>query len=190
MRTDRQQQIVDLAVKIIAKDGVQALTMHRLAKDVGVTEPALYRHFKNKRAILESVIDMFGEIVETITRVDDSLRGLDRMEALVMRRFHMFVANPELTKVMSFESNFQFDQELSQRMLSVIHGHRATFAESLAEAQRLGQAPSDIPVTHLFHVIIGGVRLLVTRWCLSGFSFDLLREGESLWRSQRKLIEG
>ena len=186
--TERQKQIVELAVHIIAADGIQSLTMHRLAREVGVTEPALYRHFKNKRAIIETIIDMFSHITDEVTRVDSHLRGLDRLEALLQNRYRMFAANPELTKVMLTEANFQFDKDLSRRVLEVIHSHRASFAESLAEAQVRGEVMADIPVTHLFHMLVGALRLLLSRWCLSGFSFDLESEGKALWASQRKLL--
>ncbi|MCD4829029.1 MAG: TetR/AcrR family transcriptional regulator [Candidatus Cloacimonetes bacterium] len=186
--TKRQRQIVDQATLIIADAGIQALTMNRLAARVGITEPALYRHFKSKRAILETIIQLFDDITTKVTQVDESLRGLSRLSALLRNRYSMFAANPALTRVMLTEAHFQYDKEMAGRVLNVIHSHRAAFAEALAEAQRSGQVQGDIPMTHLFHILIGPVRLLVSRWCLSGFAFDLEQEGKALWESQRKLL--
>jgi len=186
--TERQMQIVELAVNIIADDGIQALTMHRLADEVGVTEPALYRHFKSKREVLETIILLFDDIAQSVIRLVGDPRGLDRVATLLSNRYHMFAAHPKLTKVMMAEANFQFDKELSARVLRVIHNHRAAFADALAEAQNRGEVQQDIPVSHLFHILIGAVRLLVSRWCLSGFSFDLEGEGASMWESQKRLF--
>ncbi|MFW6247831.1 MAG: TetR family transcriptional regulator [bacterium] len=50
--TDRQHQIVDHAIEMIGEGGLSGLTMRRLSERLGVTEPALYRHFENKTAML------------------------------------------------------------------------------------------------------------------------------------------
>ena len=43
--------IIDEAVKLFASLGFDASSMRKIADKVGVTEPAIYRHFKNKQAL-------------------------------------------------------------------------------------------------------------------------------------------
>ena len=38
-------------------------------------------------------------------------------------------------------------------------------------------------------ILMGALRLMVTKWRLSGFSFDLEKEGTDLWNALRKIIE-
>ena len=47
-RTKRQDEILDIALNLLADGGVKNLTMKRIAESIGVSEPAVYRHFKNK----------------------------------------------------------------------------------------------------------------------------------------------
>ncbi len=57
--TERQQQIVETAIKLIADKGIQNLTTKNLAEEIGISEPAIYRHFSNKLEILKAVITNF-----------------------------------------------------------------------------------------------------------------------------------
>ena len=52
--TKRQNEIIDAALKLTAEGGIQNLTVKHLADTIGVTEPALYRHFRNKAEIVKA----------------------------------------------------------------------------------------------------------------------------------------
>jgi AcrR family transcriptional regulator len=64
----------------LATEGLEGLTMRRLAKDLGCTEPALYRYFPSKDALLaaltEQVVERLGELFE---------RGLERTDQPLVR---------------------------------------------------------------------------------------------------------
>ena len=53
----RREQIKKAVLKIIAKEGLHNLSIRNLAKQVGITEGAIFRHFKSKRAIIISIMD-------------------------------------------------------------------------------------------------------------------------------------
>lgn len=51
-------EILATALRIIDTEGVDALSMRRLARDLGVEAMSLYHHFENKEAIMTGVIDL------------------------------------------------------------------------------------------------------------------------------------
>lgn len=53
-----RDQVVATALTLIDRDGIEALSMRRLAAALGRDPMALYRHAKNKSAILEAVVEM------------------------------------------------------------------------------------------------------------------------------------
>ena len=57
--------------------GVEALTTRKLAKRLGVQQPALYWHFRNKRALLDALAEaMLAENhTHSVPRVDDDWRS-------------------------------------------------------------------------------------------------------------------
>ena len=52
--TERQIEIIDASKDLIGRKGIQNLTIKNLAKKMSFSEPALYRHFKDKTEILKS----------------------------------------------------------------------------------------------------------------------------------------
>ena len=52
---DLERALVDTAVLMIQKDGIQALTLRRVGARLGVSRTALYRHFDGKEALLARV---------------------------------------------------------------------------------------------------------------------------------------
>jgi AcrR family transcriptional regulator len=63
-RAVSREQIVAAADMIARRDGIGALTMRRLCAELGVTAPAVYRHFPAKELIEDQVID------DVIRRID------------------------------------------------------------------------------------------------------------------------
>lgn len=56
MKVDRRR-IIEVALDLLNEVGVDGLTTRLLAGRLGVQQPALYWHFKNKRALLDAMND-------------------------------------------------------------------------------------------------------------------------------------
>lgn len=56
VRSGRAVEIVTAARRILEGEGIEALTMRRLAADVGIQAPSLYKHFSTKRAVEAALI--------------------------------------------------------------------------------------------------------------------------------------
>ena len=54
-------QIVEAALRIARREGMQALTTRRLASDLGASRMALYRHVPSKDALIDLVMDAIAE---------------------------------------------------------------------------------------------------------------------------------
>jgi len=95
-RSERRQQtsddIVDAALRRLEGDGVEALTMHKLADELGYAVGALYRYFPSKDALLLAVQRrvleaLTSDIVAGVARADDHARqaGLSPSSSALLR---------------------------------------------------------------------------------------------------------
>ena len=85
-REERQRQIADVTLKLIARYGVHGATISRIASGVGLTRSALYKFFPNREAMLEAALDL---VVERVPRWMDRSSGSDVFEHLMdMGRQH------------------------------------------------------------------------------------------------------
>jgi len=61
--TARQEEIVDAAIAEVREEGWAGLTVRRLADRLGVTDPALYRHFAGKGALALAIADRMESLL-------------------------------------------------------------------------------------------------------------------------------
>ncbi|MEQ8221091.1 MAG: TetR/AcrR family transcriptional regulator [Candidatus Eremiobacterota bacterium] len=188
--TIRQKEIIEVSIELISKGGIQELTIKHISKEMGISEPAIYRHFESKLDILLAVLIYFEDLTTYVSEKAFSMKNpvFDRIETFFSGLMDEFSKNPSLTKVIFSEEIFQNDRRLSEKVLSVMKGHQRKIFESVGEGQVNGQIRNDIPQKHVVMFIMGTFRLLVTRWRLSGFNFDLKQEGKELFSSMKKLI--
>lgn len=93
-------EILVVALRIIDGEGVDALTMRRLARELGIEAMSLYHHFPNKDAILEGVIGMaLMEEAPSAPLEPDSWRGPVSTAVLGFRR--VLVKHPNVLPVMA-----------------------------------------------------------------------------------------
>src|ERR1700719_4110773 len=59
-----KRAVVDRALKLADADGLDALTIRKLAQDLGVTPMALYWHFRSKDDLLEGVAEHVWSEIE------------------------------------------------------------------------------------------------------------------------------
>ncbi len=59
-----RERVFDAAIAIADRDGIESLTMRRLADELGVEAMSLYYHVANKEAILDGVVDAIIEEIE------------------------------------------------------------------------------------------------------------------------------
>jgi len=102
----RQDEIADAARRVLESEGLEALTMRRLADEVGVQAPSLYKHVRGREAVLGLVqaqgLREFDAVTRTAARrrpggVAAMARG-DRTWALDHPRLYDLVSNHPLQR--------------------------------------------------------------------------------------------
>lgn len=186
----RQSEIVAAAIGIIAKQGVPALTTRSLAKALGVTEPALYRHFRDKTDILLAILDRFRASQASLhAQVEAGAASpLRKVEALVGGVFRGFAAQPAMVSVILAEGLFQDDPRLARAILAIMDDRKARLTSLLAAGRESGEIRPGVDPEMAALLVMGGMRLLATRWRLSGLAFDLEAEGRDMLKAVRRML--
>lgn len=96
VQTDRQT-IIETARELIERDGVESLSLARLAAELGIKSPSLYRYFKSKNDLLQTVIEqtfrrLFQTYQETMSSTTEAPE--ERLKALFHTHRSFAHANP------------------------------------------------------------------------------------------------
>lgn len=180
--SDRQVQIINAAIKLMGEGGIQLLTTKNLAKEVGVSEPALYRHFSNKVDILQQVLLYLRlRIVQRLRSITASeLSPSEKLRELVNRQFAAFTNRPEIVVVLLSEGLYQNNKELSSLVFSIMQESSSFYLQIIQDGQDSGDFRNDVPAERIAFMIMGSMRFCVIQWHLSGNSYDLIPKGEDL----------
>lgn len=182
----RQHEIVDAAIELAARQGMANLTVKNLSAAVGVTEPALYRHFSGKNAIVSAMIDRFDIVPET-GRMSEI--GLAAVEKFIRKRLAGIESSPALARIMFAEEMFSGDESAAARMRDMRERHTILMRELLRQARSRGEIRTDIPVEMLFCLVMGAVRMLVKQWGMNPEKKSLSRQGEELLVTLRTVLK-
>ena len=187
----RQLEIIQAAGKILTQSGIHGLTIKNLAKEMKFTESAIYRHFESKEAI---IITMLNYLVVTMDeRLSNATKETDlpikQIEVLFQNQIAFFKENPHF--LISVFSDGLLEE--SEKINKCIHAIMQVKSKHIVGIIKAGQdqkvITSKVATEELTHIIMGGFRLLMYKWRLANFKFDLTLKGEHYIKSILEIIQ-
>ena len=175
--TERQLEIVDAAKKIVGTRGMAELTVRELAKELKITDGALYRHFKNKKEIISLLIDdietsLMTTIEEAAKKGDGPLEGL---HDVLFSHISYAEQRKGLTFLLINEVVGLKDAYLQKKMYAVIDQYLKKIREVLMDGIEQKAFRKDMDVALASLAFFGLVQSLVTFWSLSDFKFSITK---------------
>ncbi|WP_345631528.1 TetR/AcrR family transcriptional regulator C-terminal domain-containing protein [Rugosimonospora acidiphila] len=89
--------IVDVALRLVDADGLEGVSMRRVAEELGTGPASLYAHVANKEELLELVHDrVLGEVE---LPEPDPEHWREQLRAVAMSAFRVYVAHRDISRV-------------------------------------------------------------------------------------------
>lgn len=130
--SSRRDEILDRAVELIRESGLGGLTMKKVAERVGFTEPAMYRHFPNKQALLLGVADRLGSLfLGPIREIDarSDLSPIERIELMVAHHVGLICDTDGIPILLLAEATASSEDGLLKKMA----GFAGTYLQIIAK---------------------------------------------------------
>ena len=181
--TERQIEIMQAATQRIDKHGIQDLTIKNLAADLELSEAALYRHFKSKNEILMGLLNYF--ILEMEIRLyaitsQTEIKAEDLLRQVFDSQLGSFVKNPAIVSVIFSEGIFQFNKNLSDRVMAMMKLMQINIQSVIVRGINAGQIKEIADPSTITTIIMGSMRMTVLKWKLSGHKSNLLKDGTTV----------
>lgn len=191
MLTDRQKEIITVSLELIDKKGIQGLTIKNLAGKIGISEPAIYRHYENKIQILIAILDFFKSNTEEFftNELKNNRNSIEKIEHLFSNHFKNFAATPSLVSVVFSEEIFRNETILIAKIEEIMKNNNMVITEIIESGQNKGEIRTDIKADNLAIMILGSLRMFVKQWQMTHYSFDLVKNGAEFIHSIKLLIK-
>ncbi len=189
--SDRQTQILEASIGIIHSEGIQGFTIKNLSNAIGVTDAAIYRHFKSKNEILCAVLDNFtAKLLGFISSLENTnISSFEKIKMVYEKLSNTFTNKPAYVSVIFAEEIFKNNISLSKKVGKILELNNKAFNSIIEEGQKHSEITNEIESHELTLMVMGAFRLMVKSWKMSDFSFSLIEASEKLYASVEILIK-
>ncbi len=190
MLSERQEQIIEASIDLIDSKGIQGFTIKNLSKAIGISEPAIYRHFESKFEILATILDNFKVQITGFHSKFKDIQGdaFTKLAMLFSNRFSAFAENPALISVVFSEEIFQNEEKLTEKVNEIYYLNEKILVSILQQAINEGKIKESADIEMLALMILGSIRLLVKKWKMTHYRFNLQEEGKKLLKNTLQLF--
>ena len=166
----RQTALVAAALALAAERSPASVTTADLAKAVGLTQGAVFRHFESKEAIWLAVIDFAHQdlLARLHTAATAQTLPLAALRGVFMAHVDFVVEQPGVPRVIFQELQHPEDTPLKARVRGLMQAYRALLAGLLERAQAAEQLAPGTDLQAAAVLFIGSVQGLVMQSLLSG----------------------
>ena len=182
MLSERQKQIINESINLIAEKGIQGFTIKNLSKAIGISEPAIYRHFDSKTHILLAILDNFREMANMLSGMmsESKLSAVEKISFMFEKMVEIFNESPALVSVIFSEEIFKNEEVLKNKIVEILNTNETTVENIMLKGQQNNEVRTDINEKSLALMTMGSLRLMVKRWSLENYNFNLKEEGKIL----------
>lgn len=161
--SERRRQLSAAALKILADHGATRLTARALAKEVGLSDGAIFRHFANKNAIVDSAIDSF-EVFLTEDIPPAAGSPLERLRAFFVQRLRKLRLHPEILKLVFSGRLEEAASDAGAKRVRAVLREQAKFVMGCVRAaQSAREINADVEPEILTWMVMGTMRGAATR---------------------------
>lgn len=154
--TPRQEEILDRAFELVRESGLTNLTMKKVAERVGFTEPAVYRHFPTKQALVLGLLGRLGEMLLGPVRAiaaDRQLPPVERLARILTHHLGLIIDTDGLPLLIFAEASAAGDEVVIGRMREIIGELRSILIGIVEEMPAVPGTPPPLLVMALFGIV-------------------------------------
>lgn len=171
----RQAEIIATMLALAADRNPADITTTDIAKAMGLTQGALFRHFSSKEAIRLAVAEwiearLMARLGEARQAAPDALQGL---EAMFLAHVQFIREFPGVPRFVFAELQQPGDSPVRQCVHKIMQRHRQTVAEVLERAKATQLVRHDLDCHAAAALFLGAIQGLVIQAMLGGVSAEI-----------------
>ena len=184
----RKAEIFNAILKILSEKGTSSFSTTEIAKIVGFSQPALYRHFKNKNELILFFIEELKHKLEKIIEKANSGKDFfDKLEKLYEAHFD-FVEKTKVIPRFVFSDEI-FDKNSTEKMekfKKVCFNYYMREIENIFKNNGIKKVNSEVCAK----LLMGSFLSYSLKWLLSGMNYSLKDEIPEMMEFWKNYFKG
>jgi AcrR family transcriptional regulator len=167
---ERRAVTVETVIALAAEQNPSEITTAAIAKRMGLTQGAIFRHFSSKDAILEAVMEWVAE--KLLSRQEKVLQAglspLAALQAIFMAHINFVVEHPGVPRILFGELQRGESTAPKRMAQSLIRRYAERVQQLLEEGKECGEVDTSLESEAGAILFIGTVQGLVMQSLLAG----------------------
>lgn len=186
VKISRREQILQAVVHMLEANPGGKITTANIAKTVGVSEAALYRHFPSKAKMFEGLIEFIEDAIFSRTsRILQDFSEADvRCEKTMTLVLTFAEKNPGMCRILAGDALAGETDRLRQRIHQFFERLETQFKQILREAELREQKVTTIPLAATANLLNALIEGRIRQYVRTEFSISPTQH----WPEQWKLI--
>lgn len=182
-KTQRRQQILEALAQMLEANPGDRITTAGLARQVGVSEAALYRHFPSKSKMFEGLIEFIEETlfsrVKLILGEEPTAAG--RCEKMLMLLLAFAERNPGITRILTGDALAGETERLHVRVVQLFDRFETQLKQVLREAEMREGLRPVVPLPAAANLLMSAAEGRISQYVRSGFKRPPTEDWKSQW---------
>ncbi len=185
-KISRKQQILEALAHMLETAPGTRITTSALAKEVGVSEAALYRHFPSKAKMFEGLIEFIEEtLFSRITLIlAEEQKVVARCEKILLLLIGFCEKNPGLTRILTGDALAGETERLRQRVTQLLDRLETQLKQALREAEIKEGVRTRITVSVTANLMLAAAEGRIAQYVRSEFK----RKPTENWSDQWEIL--
>lgn len=186
---ERKTQILQTLAQMLEGPSAERITTAALAARIGVSEAALYRHFRGKAEMFAGLIDFVEQTLFTlINRItSEEQSGLRQAEAIMTMLLGFAQKNRGMTRVLIGDALVTEDDSLQARINQIHDRLEAALKQALRFAVTQEEVAADVDLSAQANALMSFIAGRWHQYAKSGFRRDPAEYWQRQWK---QLMEG
>jgi TetR/AcrR family transcriptional regulator len=183
-KSQRRQQILEALAQMLEANPCGRITTAGLAKQVGVSEAALYRHFPSKSKMFEGLIEFIEETLFTRVSIilNEEQTAAKRCEKMLMLLLAFCERNPGITRILTGDALTGETQRLHLRVAQLYDRFETQLKQVLREAEVKEGLRPVIPLAAAANLLLSAAEGRISQYVRSGFERTPTTEWQQQWQ--------
>ena len=189
--TARQMEIIESAGKILTVSGVSGLTIKNLAKEMNFSESAIYRHFPSKEEIIITMLNYLADSIDErlLNTINVSDNTEEKFKSLFRSQFNYFKNNPHFVVAVFSDGLLDESLQINETIKKLMGVKTKHLMPIIIDGQKTGLFTSSVTSDELINIVMGTFRMLLYKWRVDNFQFDMISKGEKMVNSILTIIK-
>jgi len=182
-KISRKDQILQALARMLEAAPGQRITTAALAREVGVSEAALYRHFPSKARMFEGLIKFIEDtLFARITRIINEENSAEiRCHNILLLLLTFCDRNPGMTRLLTGDALAGETERLRERIAQFFSRLESQLKQVLREAQIRENLKTTISPTVLANLLLASVEGRLAQFVRSEFKASPLDNWDTQW---------